>query len=163
MKITPLFLSVTLLCAGPLAYSAKSRSESTITLCERSISKKFEITIHESISDSGKDYKEYEGLKYGYLDNRRAFVKYKGTLSKIEDIKFFDRSGKAINLKSESVALDLGDLYVRHARGGTIYCIVAPFSGMGSSGSFQRYAALIAIKATRAKTFKPLGAVVKRF
>lgn len=138
-------------------------AESALTTCKKSISEKYEIEIHESTSDGAMNYKEYEDIKFGNLDEGQSFVQYKDHILAVEKISFKDQQKRAISLKSESISIDRSELYVRQGNNLKTYCILVPFSGIGSSGSFQRFAALIAISGDCADgKVTVAGEVVKR-
>lgn len=140
-----------------------ANAESALASCKKSISKKYEIEIHESISDGAMTYKEHGDIKFGNLDEQQSFVQYKDHVLKIEKIPFKDPQHRTISLKSESVAIERSDLYLRQDKNCKTYCILVPFSGIGSSGSFQRFAALIAIRGGHADgEVKIAGEVIKR-
>lgn len=140
-----------------------ANAESALATCKKSISQKYEIEIHESISDGAMTYKEHEDIKFGNLDEQHSFVQYKDHVLEVERIPFKDLQHRTISLKSESVAIDRSALYVRQHKNCKTYCILVPFSGIGSSGSFQRFAALIAIGGRHADgEVKIAGEVIKR-
>lgn len=162
MRCAPLLLMAPLLITSACANPQPSAEESAIGVCRNSLSKKFEIQLHESLSDDERIFKEHGTLKFGKLNDGHAFVEADGLATRVEDIEFLDPFGLVQHIESQSIEMDLSDLYVHKLKEGSVYCILSPFSGLGSSGSFQRYAALIAIKATHTGASRPAGAIIKR-
>lgn len=147
-----------------MAPASGNESSGTATeICRRSISHDPAITIQESFTDGEESYREYDGLRFGTTSRGQAFVQYADDAPiALEEIQFRDTDGKVVRLHSDSLALARSDLYVRDENKLKTYCLVIPFSGLGSSGSFQKFAALIAIGAQDGKATKPVGEVIKR-
>ncbi|MCO5978116.1 hypothetical protein [Ideonella oryzae] len=144
---------------------ATPRNDAEIALlgtCKASLKKAFEIQISESLSDDEKSFKEYKNIRFGQLNGGYSFVEIDDSRTRIEDIEFATPSGARQHLQSKSIDIDLSALYARRTETGFLYCILSPFSGLGSSGSFQRYAALIAIKTAYKGGPRLAGAIVKR-
>ena len=146
-----------------IASSVSARSKlSPIDLCLDSISDKNEVKISSSILDSDRDYRSYESVKYGIEGGERSFVQLDEFVVGVDEINFLDRNQRRIQINSNSIAIERSDLYVRHHPSGTIYCLVSPFSGLGSSGRYQRYAALIAIQRSSGSRPVFVGYIYKR-
>jgi hypothetical protein len=138
-------------------------SRPALDVCRASLSKEFEIQIHESVSENETDYKEYAGFKFGFMNGNHAFVQYnENDPIEVKKIPFTDLEGLKIRLKAEDLAIDQSDLYVRPRNNQRTYCLLAPFGGLGLSGSFQGFAALIAVDVQGGIASQPVGAVIRR-
>jgi len=163
MRLTSLFLSSFILALATSACATPQRRTETALLdeCKSSLKKEFEVQINESLSDDEKNFKEYKDLKFGKVNDGHSFVEIHKSRTHIDDINFTTPSGGKQHIQSESIEIDLSSLYFRRTESGLLYCILAPFSGLGSSGGFQRYVALIAIGTTRKGATPPVGAIIK--
>jgi hypothetical protein len=145
-------------CAG-----GRSLSQEAIQTCKASLSREFEIPIQESLSEDGMEYKEHAGFKFGSIDETHAFVRYSDDDPiGVDDIPFTDPEGLNIRLRSGDLAIDQSDLYVRTGKHHATYCLLTPFGGLGLSGKFQGFAALIALDVQGEVASKPMGEVIRR-
>jgi hypothetical protein len=139
------------------------REQAAIKTCKDSLATEFEVQIHESIAEDDKDYKEHAGLKFGRINQKQAYIQYDGSEPVLlEDIPFNDLDHRSLRLKSSDVAIDQSDLYVRIGRHHRTYCLQAPFGGLGLSGRFQGFAALIALEVEDGVASNPVGEVIRR-
>jgi hypothetical protein len=156
------------LCASATMAASASDSDrlpsrSALEFCKASLFNEFEFQIHESISEEEIDYKENAGFKFGFTNGNRAFVQYSDSNPiEVKTIPFTDLQNLRIRLKPEDLAIDKSDLYVRRGTNQKTYCLLAPFGGLGSSGSFQGIAALIAGEVRAGVASQPVGEVVRR-
>ena len=131
--------------------------------CKRSMSKEFEVVKFESIADGDMSYREFEGLRFGLIGKLHAFIQYaEDAPVRLEDIQIHDIERRDVKFKSEALAIERSELYLRNEKKQKIFCLVTPFSGLGSSGSFQQYAVLMALSVQQAKISEPIGEVIWR-
>jgi hypothetical protein len=145
------------------ACAENGRLRETLQAWKDSISKEHEVEIHKSISDGDRDYKEHLDFRFGYVGKERAFVQYaNGEPVELSTVHFTGIEGTSSRLHSTDLAMDQSDLYVTVGEGRSIYCLLTPFDGLGLSGSFQNFAALIAVDVKDGIASAPVGEVVRR-
>ncbi len=159
----PHALTLGLCLSAAACASSGEPTPSAMDTCKQSISKEFEIAIHASISDGDEDYKEHEGLKFGVVNKTKGFVQYaEDDPVPVENIQFRDVDQREAKFDSDAMSIERSELYVRDGDRLKTFCLLTPFSGLGSSGSFQNYAALIAVHTQDGRASRPVGEVVKR-
>jgi hypothetical protein len=145
-----------------ISEAAPIKKSSATDVCLKSIQEKYEVNISSSFQDDERDYKEYGGFKFGTIRGGYSFVQFGEAVVSVENIKFFDEEHRRIQIGLDSIALDRGILYVIENRLKTTYCLVSPLAGLGSSGSYQRFAALIAFHKTEDPIPRYEGAIYRR-
>jgi hypothetical protein len=145
------------LCTLPV-HSHPIASETPQGLCRHLVSNGRTISLDSSFNDGDRDYFEVGGIRFGKHANEAAFVEHKGKETLISKIPFTDGKHRAITLRDDDVSLMRGSIYNNKDR--KTYCLVAPFSGIGSSGHFQQYRALIIIQEHGASPARLIGQLI---
>jgi hypothetical protein len=101
-------------------------------------------TARESIADDFGDYFEYGGVKYGESTKGEGYIGVDDERVMLAAISFRDPKGKMVSLGSDDLALSRAVAYGSKSDR-FVVCILSPFSGIGSSGGYQRYVGLIAV------------------
>jgi hypothetical protein len=103
----------------------------------------------------------FEGVEFGTLADERSYVGVDAQRVLLTSIRFRDGHGQVTRLRSDDVALSRAIAYRAHSVS-DIVCLPSPLAGLGSSGSFQRVEALIAVKKPRGQTpLRAEGALVR--
>lgn len=140
----------------------KSQAELTLQACRDSLQKKYEIQLDSSFVDDDRNYREHGSLKFGEYESGAIFVEYGETRFEFSSIRFINIPPNIKEVKSESLAIARADLFERTKGRVKFSCILAPLSGLGSSGSYQKFAALIALKYDGVKINQPVGEIIRR-
>ncbi len=118
------------------------------------------VKTRESFSDDFGNYFEYKGVQYGTSLEGDGYVGVESKHVMLTSIRFRDPKGKAVELRSDDLALDRAVAYASKSDHAVI-CVLSPFSGLGSSGSFQRVAGLIAVQKPHGhRALRAEGAIV---
>lgn len=99
----------------------------------------------ESFTDEFGNYFEFKGVQYGTSLQGEGYVGVDSKHVMLTAIHFRDPKGKSVALQADDLALSRAIAYGSKSDHSVI-CVLSPFSGVGSSGSFQGVAGLIAIR-----------------
>jgi len=118
-------------------------------------------TDRESFSDNFGDYFEFKNVRYGVNTQGEGYIGVGEENLMVAKIPFRDLKGARVSLGPDELAIGRAVAYgSRYDR--SVVCILSPFSGLGSSGSFQGTAGLIAVqKPHGGGRLKVEGAIVK--
>jgi hypothetical protein len=110
--------------------------------------------VRESFSDDFGDYFEFNGVRYGATPKGEGYVGVGSENVMLTSVHFRDPQGKSIAIRPDDFAISRAVAYGSKSDR-MIVCVLSSFSGLGSSGSFQGRAGLIAVR-------KPHGQEVLR-
>ncbi|MEY4766604.1 MAG: hypothetical protein RI907_3277 [Pseudomonadota bacterium] len=115
----------------------------------------------ESYEDEYGHYTAFKGVQFGESLQGAAYVGVASQRVMLASLRFHAPKGPPVQLASDELALSRAVAYVSHQYARVI-CVLGPLSGLGSSGSFQRVAALIAVRKPRGQSpLRVAGALVK--
>lgn len=103
------------------------------------------------IEEDGRRYFSYAELEFGTKeDGESGFIKINDLDIGIESIKFKKHllSATTFNIGAKDLNMLQGELVPIRFNSTSTYCLIFPFSGLGASGSYAKYKALIAIPKT---------------
>lgn len=152
-----------LLCVAALMTSSSGVlfAQSLSKKCEPASFVRSDDSARESISDDFGDYFEFDGVRYGTSQNGEVYVGVDSENVMVESVHFRDHRGKQINLRSEDLAISRAVAY-RSKSDRLVVCVLSPFSGIGSSGSFQARVGLIAVRKPDGRSvLRVEGAIVR--
>lgn len=114
--------------------------------------------------EDGRRYFSIDELEFGVKeDGESGFIKVNDIDLGIETIKFTkDKSNAAkFSVGAKDLNMIQGEVVEIKFNSKSIYCLVFPFAGLGSSGNYAKYKAVIAIPKETKKTNEITGAVRK--
>lgn len=139
-----------------LAFFAPATFASSIESCWQASMKSREVEPTSLIIDDDRKYIAYKKLMYGVKGNdENGFFKINGVDFDVSKVKYvFIKSGKYVkNIGRNDLDMLQGEALEVGRGSKSSYCLVLPFNGLGASGSFSNYMAVISVPklATRNK------------
>lgn len=115
----------------------------------------------ESFSDDFGDYFEFRGVRYGVDPKGEGYVGVEAENVLLTAVRFLGPSGKVVAIRPDDLAISRAIAYGSKSDR-MVVCVLSPFAGIGSSGSFQGRAGLIAVRKSDGKSALRIeGAVVR--
>lgn len=118
-------------------------------------------TLYE---EDGRRYFSYGELEFGTKeDGESGFIKINDLAIGIESIKFKRNLSLAatFNIGAKDLNMLQGEVIPIRFNSTPTYCLIFPFSGLGASGNYAKYKALIAIPKTAKSPNDISGAIHK--
>jgi hypothetical protein len=145
MKSTPLLLVIAGLCFSASA-GAGAAAEGSLGKCLKIIDSAREVDHHESIDDGERDYFEVDGFKIGQYKRGQGFIEKDGKIFILQNLRESRSPADATKVLDSDMAFLRSLVYSRSEGERKYYCIISPFGGLGSSGSFQKMVSLTSIE-----------------
>lgn len=115
----------------------------------------------DSFTNDFGNYKEFQDVQYGTSLKGEGYVGVDSANVMLAAIRFGDPKGKIGALRSDDLALSRAVAYGSKSDQ-VVICVLSPFSGLGSSGSFQGVAGLIAVQKPHGqRALRAEGAIVR--
>lgn len=131
-----------------LAFFAPATFASSIESCWQASMKSREVESVSLIIDGDRKYIAYKKLVYGVKGNgENGFFRINGVDFDVSKVKYvFMKSGKYVkNIGRNDLDMLKGEALEVGRGSKSSYCLVLPFNGLGASGSFSNYMAVISI------------------
>jgi hypothetical protein len=117
--------------------------------CLRIIKTGQPLAAHSLFEDDDRNYFAVSGVEFGEFKAGGAFIAADGKTARLSAYRFRMPDGSTRTLSSDEFAMMRGELYAGTIDRRRIMCIAAPLSGVGSSGSFQRYLAVFQFRSDK--------------
>jgi hypothetical protein len=116
--------------------------------------------MKQSVDDEVGSHTVFRDVKYGVTTSGEAFVGVGEQVVSLRDVHFRDPKGRLVRLQPDEVAITRAVAYGAKAERDVV-CVLSPFEGLGSSGSFQHVAVLLAVRKPGAhRSLSVAGAIV---
>jgi hypothetical protein len=138
--ITQLIIAFALLSESALA--------NPVDLCWKASSKPQQSHETSLIQDGEKKYFSYDSLSFGIKGgDGSGFVEINDVEIGIHEINYFkkDKGKSILKLRPDDLNMLLGEVTKIKHKSKSFYCLALPFTGLGSSGNFSKYKAVITI------------------
>jgi hypothetical protein len=144
-----------------LPFSAALHAQSLVKKCMPASYEHAKAKTYDSYSDDFGSYLEFQDVEFGVSLAGEGYVGVSDDHVMVTDIRFRDPKGKQVALRPDDLALIRGVAYSSKVDRAVI-CVLSPFAGIGSSGSFQSVAGLIAVRKPHGQArIRVEGAIVR--
>lgn len=114
--------------------------------------------------EDGRRYFSYDELEFGTKeDGESGFIRINDIDIGIESIKFKRHflSAATFNIGAKDLNMLQGEVVLIRFNSTSTYCLIFPFSGLGASGNYAKYKAVIAIPKTAKSASDYFGEIRK--